>query len=609
MKAVSGLRENLAAIFDDSPGTDTLSLTELRRINPDVVLVASLTGQDRMRRKLEKAGFNGQILLPFASDDELGTIGLLSYVPENDWCPSSAIRTSPQPTATHAPSPISPLVGNKAKILMIQPPFSTANHRHKKTMPLGLLYVAAALRKRLPDADLRLFDAHIHDTTWLDMTKLIDETDFNILAIGYWSAQAKNAYLISDYARSVKPDVVIIHGGVHATLRPEEALAHCDYVVKGEGEQALGDLVEGLLKGKPQPSFIESNFITNLDSLPFPAWDLLHDTRAYDHAMHVVGGLRFPIIGSRGCPFSCTFCSSPIIWKRKVRWRGPENVVDEMDAIFTRYGVSKFHFWDDNMVMNREWMSGLIDALRGRRRSYQWVGLSRASDIIRQEALLPIMRDAGCVGVEVGVESFTDQVSDNVEKGETSENTSRAAALLKASGIAPLYTHMLFTPGETIASYRSKEIFMNELRVGVPSSFKSDSDLGQLTTPHVKTKFAEDAAHMGRILWRKADDSHHHRVNFLPDSLLDDIPRRLSDNMPSPLPYLTIIVQSIYDWTENRMRGFVRSSPLLWEEMDGIKSVRKLAESIAPRTNMDPDEALAHACLLVALWARDGHIC
>ena len=611
-KAVPSLREKLVAVFDDSSAQGTLPLSDLRNINPDAIIIASLLGQERMRRKLDEVTFEGIVILPFASDNELGTVGLLAYDPQCDWSPSNQpgslqSTASTNPTAAARPT-VKPGTRTTAKVLLFHPPFSTANHRHKKTMPLGLLYIGSSLRKWLPHVDLRLHDAHINNTSWMDITRLIKETEFDILAISYWSAQADNAYLLSDYVRMVKPEVVIIHGGVHATLSPDEALSHSDYVIKGEGERAFCNLLAALLRGDAQPRILESDFIANLDELPFPAWDLLGDVTRYDHPMHVVGGRRFPIIGSRGCPFNCSFCSSPIFWKRRVRWRTSSNVVNEMDAAHTKYGVDKFHFWDDNFVLNTDYAHELAEELLRRGNVYTWCGLSRASDLIRAKRLLPLLKKAGCVGLEIGVESFADQVSETVQKGETVEETRRAADLLRRNGIAPLYTHMLFTPGETITSYRSKELFMNSLRCGVSSTFKSDSDLGQLTTPHSKTKFANDAASLGHVLWRGAFNSHHHRVNFIPHSLLNDIPRKVSSAMPDPLPYLTIIVQSVYDWPEQRMRDFVHLSPLLWEEIDGHESVLTLAEAIARRKQVPIDEAMPSVCLLVMFWARYEHV-
>jgi hypothetical protein len=175
------------------------------------------------------------------------------------------------------------------------------------------------------------------------------------------------------------------------------------------------------------------------------------------------------------------------------------------------------------------------------------------------------------------------------------------------AGIVPLYTHMLFTPGETIQSYREKEVFLSELNRSVGTAVRSDSPLGQLTTPHVETEFARDAANLGLVLWRSPSDSIHHRVNFLPNSLLDDVPvLSPGAERPDSLCALGTIIQSVYDWEIPRMRRFLAAHDRIWGRIDGVKSVRGIAESVSADCGTDFGEACMFACLAVALWARSG---
>jgi hypothetical protein len=181
---------------------------------------------------------------------------------------------------------------------------------------------------------------------------------------------------------------------------------------------------------------------------------------------------------------------------------------------------------------------------------------------------------------------------------------------LHDAGIVPLYTHMLFTPGETIRSYREKEEFLSELNRSVGTAVRSDSPLGQLTTPHVETEFARDAANFGLVLWRSPRDSYHHRVNFLPNSLLDDVPvLSPGAERPDSLCTLGTIIQSVYDWDIGRMRRFLVAHDRIWGRTDGGRSVRGIAESVSAEGETDFEEACMFACLSVALWARSGAIC
>jgi hypothetical protein len=601
-EAAPDFARRVSAVLDDSgaPGTLKPAPAALKKFN--IIVVCSLLHQEAIKSRLEGAGFDGLALTLYKTDPEIGTLGFFACHQEEDFPFAGEPSPRTEPDFSKKPRKI-------RKILLIQPPFSTANSRHKKTMPLGLLYTASAIRKAFPKIELELFDAHILRRSWDETRKFIDSQNFDAAMIGYWSAQFDTARLISDYIRASK-SAWVIHGGVHATLCPEDALRHADLVVRHEGELAAVDIISavGAAAVSLDKRVFCSDFIEDLDSLDFPAWDLMPKPELYDHPMHVVGGRRFPVVGSRGCPFNCSFCSSPLFWKRKVRWRSPGNVVSEMDAINQKFGVDKFHFWDDNFVMNRKYASGLAEELLKRERAYQWCGLSRASDIVKNADILPLLRDAGCVGIEIGVESFADQVSRNLDKGEDVESTLKAAGAMKAAGLTPLYTHMLFTPGEDIASHRPKELFLARINEGSPGGARSDSALGQLCTPHVKTTFAADAAKSGMVLWRGPRDSFHHRVNFIPDSFLDDIPAKGSAAAPDPKALLTLAVQAIIDWTEDDMRLFIRASRMLWEKTDGVKTLRVIISAIASETTAPAEKAAAMTAVAAALLAKSGDI-
>lgn len=624
---IESLRQQLIAVANDTGAVNTVSMETMLSLCPDNIVVMSRFYQELMRRRLQRCGYKGVVVLPYRFDSEIGTLGLFAYHSSVDWHSdiqrlstvlpiTTSVKANEQPTDAIKTGKVRP--ATIRNILLIQPPFDVANARHKKSMPLGILYAAASLLKENPTLTIHIIDAHINNFSWNQVKAELNKHDFALVGISYWSAQSRNAYLISDYIRQTQ-SAYIIHGGVHATLSPQDALAHCDAIVPFEGERAFARLIAGLnagqqladiagiwIPGRTRDTICE--FVENLDDLPFPAWDLLPDITCYDPPMHVVGGRRFPIIGSRGCPFNCTFCSSPLFWQRKVRWRTPANIVDEMDEIFQRYRVDKFHFWDDNMVMNKPYIEGLSQELLNRNRSYLWCGLSRASDIVKQAALLPLMKRAGCIGIEIGVEAFDDQVSSQLLKGVSVGVIEQAVDALQQAGIVPLYTHMLFTPGETIASYATKEVFMCRLNEGTPEPYRSNSALGQLTTPHVQTAFFHEASKLGRVLWREPSDSYHHRVNFIPKSLLLDIPRRIVDVPPDPLVFLVNIIQGLHDWTERDMRNYLTCTRHLWAAIDGQLPLQALAEQVGRASTQTLKKTVVFCSLSIVGWSRIGAI-
>jgi len=504
------------------------------------------------------------------------------------------------------------------RLLLVHPPFAVANRRHKKTMPMGLLALGSYLRRAFPDLQVELVDAHIDNIQPADVIASIRKRHYDLVCLTAWTPQTPMAYAIADAVRA-DGEAGVVLGGVHATLCPDEAINHADFLVAGEGELPLAGLVAALRNGE-DPSAVPGiatapgqnpgrQVIKDLDTIPYPAWELLPDWRRYDFPLHVVGGYRFPIMGSRGCPFSCTFCSSPLMWNRQVRWHSPEYVAGQMAEAHRRYGVNQFHFWDDNLLLKPGHMEALCDRLLSIGVEFKWLGLSRASDINRRKDILPLMKRTGCVGMEIGIESFTQQSADLTSKGEEIEAMARAAENLMAADLAPLYTHMLFTPGEDLASYPAKKKFLERINAQVPPNLRSDGGLGQLTTPHKGTAFAGQAPSLGMVLSRENGHYVHHRVNFIPNSLLDDTPRRLTVASGSPYPFLKIVVGYVHDWTLKDMEHYVLVHDFLWEAMDGTLTLRELADLAAARfPQLSQEQAATFTALVMVGLAKDNRI-
>jgi len=504
------------------------------------------------------------------------------------------------------------------RLLLVHPPFAVANRRHKKTMPMGLLALGGYLRRAFPDLQVELIDAHIGNLQPAEVISEIRKRHYDLVCLTGWTSQAPMAHAIADAVRADGLAGVVL-GGVHATLCPEEAIGHADFLVSGEGELPFAGLVAALRNGD-DPTAVAGvatrpgqdpgrQVVSDLDTIPFPAWELLADWRRYDFPLHVVGGYRFPIMGSRGCPFACTFCSSPLIWKRQVRWHSPGHVAAQMIEAHRRYGVSQFHFWDDNLLLKSGHMEALCELLLESGVEFKWLGLSRASDINRSKAILPLMKRAGCVGMEIGIESFTQQSADLTNKGERIEAMAQATENLMAAGLAPLYTHMLFTPGEDLSSYPAKKMFLERINAQAPPDLRSDGGLGQLTTPHKATAFAAQANDLGVVLCHENGHYVHHRVNFVPNSLLGDVPQRLSSTSGSPYPFLHMIVGYVHDWTLRDMEHYVLVHGYLWEAIDGARTVRELAGLAAERfANLSQEKAIAFTALAMVGLAKDKRI-
>jgi radical SAM superfamily enzyme YgiQ (UPF0313 family) len=508
------------------------------------------------------------------------------------------------------------------KVLLLHPALP-ANRRHKRILPLGLLYLAAYLRESREDVRVEILDAHILDLDLEQAVARVLEAAPDLLGIGYWTVQAPFAFALSERVKAARPETVVVHGGVHPSSCPEEAAARADYVVLSEGERTLVALVDALRSGSdpaalPGVARLEDGalrrsppggFIGNLDELPLPAWDLVPIER-YDTPLHVVGGRRLPIIASRGCPYNCAFCVSPLLWQREVRWRSGANVAREMAEAGARYGIDQFHFWDDNLLLNRKIVEEICGAILERGLAVRWVALTRADHLVQHADLLPLLRRAGCIGIEIGIESANPEALQYYEKDQSLATIERALRLQRQAGMTPLYTLMAFSPGETLSAYYFQTRFINRV---LGNGRGHRLFVGQFATAYPGTRFFEEVGEQGMVLARSWDDYHHHNIKFLPTSLLEDVPeltvRRLG------WQDLFVLLLESYLWRydaypcgfdRRRLLAERRALRRLVPLIDGRRSLREIAERLHEAAAWPRDEAYRFTAFTLMIMAQAG---
>ncbi|MCD6328175.1 B12-binding domain-containing radical SAM protein [bacterium] len=321
--------------------------------------------------------------------------------------------------------------------------------------PLGILYVASSLR------------AAGHDVGVIDLTfeAYLDPfegefADADIIAFGFTSPLFGRAKRVLKFVRSVTKDAIVVAGGVHATILPEEVLrAGFDYALIGEGERAFVEFIEHLasgtqidtngtacLKNGKLHKAPASPFIKNLDALPFPARDLI-DYARYERQ----GGLnQVGMIATRGCPFKCSFCK-PTLDKLfgKLRKRSASNVASEIEEVIGRFGPSVgIFFKDDTMsLLGISWFEELGNILASKRLSPKWHCSARVDTINPQ--LLATMKRCGCKVISFGVEAGSQRVLDFYKKGITPSQVEDAFRWCRKAGIQATANVILGAPDET----------------------------------------------------------------------------------------------------------------------------------------------------------------
>ena len=247
---------------------------------------------------------------------------------------------------------------------------------------LGLLYLAAATPA---GHELRYFEAEA------DGKEPAEVYACDLVAISTFSAQVCEAYAIADRLRAA--GVKVAMGGLHVSVRPEEAQQHADYVVIGEGENVWSVVVEAAFENDPPRTFNSLEFApVDAAGLPIPRYDLLGD-RPYN---------RFTVQTSRGCPWRCDFCASNVMLGRTYRKRPVEHVIRDIRAIKELRDRPFIEFADDNTFVDKAWGKELCRQLAPLRlKWFTETDITVADD----EELLDLMREAGCRQVLIGLES------------------------------------------------------------------------------------------------------------------------------------------------------------------------------------------------------------
>ncbi len=347
------------------------------------------------------------------------------------------------------------VLSRRFKILLINPPHIQKKGLYPRVVfePLGLAYVGAYLEKEgydvsIVDAIGEGFDKftaldedrELVGLTYEEIGGYVREMAPQVVGIGIpFTMRAESAFKVASTVKAISSDIVTVVGGIHVSTYPEECISqpHVDYIVAGEGELPMAGLLKVIQKGsldgldrvkgigfkkdgRPVLNPREEP-IKDLDALPYPARHLLpmeryfEASRSFKTGRH---GKKFAcILTSRGCPFKCNFCVSYKLMGRIWRYRSPENVVDEIEALVKDYGVSFIHFEDDNMTLKKERVERICDLIIERGLKIRWdTPNGIMAHTIADEGVLRKMKASGCQHICVAPESGNQYVVDNIIK-------------------------------------------------------------------------------------------------------------------------------------------------------------------------------------------------
>jgi len=342
------------------------------------------------------------------------------------------------------------------RIVLINPPY-LAEERYGKDLaklgptsePLGLAYLAAVLEQ--DGHEVFIWDAMVTPAI-PRITSAISNAD--LIGVSILTPAYDAAKKIIRFVHSIS-DAPIVVGGAHVTALPQETLKdilEVDYVVKGEGEESILEVLEAPTMFGEGRIFTNMN-ILNLDNLPFPARHLLPMDKYKLTASRTQRGHSYTISVARGCPFHCTYCSR--INGRKVRFRNMESILTELHYLIGKYDAKEINFEADTFTLKKSFVMNLCTEII-KSGYHKWISWTCESRVDTMDAdMLKLMRAAGCWQISYGIESGNQRLLDFMKKGTNLAQIRKTIHLTEAAGIGTRAFFMLGIPTET--QYESQQ--------------------------------------------------------------------------------------------------------------------------------------------------------
>lgn len=402
------------------------------------------------------------------------------------------------------------------RVMLIYPPVSFSPQSMKQShLPLGLAYLAAALRDV---CEIKILDASVegyeheerletkregrgdcklmrYGLPFSEIEKRIAEFGPDLVGVScIFSSQFRNVVETCRAAKNAGADILTVTGGTHPTFLTEACLAEpaLDFVVRGEGEFALKDLVTESGRGEGRLSEIKGiawkdgggaarlnpqrEPYPELDKIPFPARDLF-PVEKYNKICLPMGIVYrqkpfMNLITSRGCAYRCAFCSSTNFWGNRYRTRSADNVLEEMEQLVKEYGVREFKFFDDNLTSDKGRAKAIFKGMIERDLRVTWNTPNGIHVISMDDEMLDLMKESGCYELTLAVESGDPYVLKNIiQKPTNLAQVEEAAERIRKKRIGSYGFFIIGFPGETKEQIKNTLDFSGRLKLDRISTF------------------------------------------------------------------------------------------------------------------------------------------
>ncbi len=333
--------------------------------------------------------------------------------------------------------------------------------------PMGLLYTAAVAKEAGINTVFIEGSSLKSDEECLNSILQKNPVLVGISCTGYnWP----NVQALAKQIKEKNKDVKVIIGGAFPEGYRRKCLDECkdiDYVATGDGEPQIRDLYLAISADKDKgekrlstiPGLIWRNkkgeikvnegmsMVKDLNAIPFPAREIININEYTPSIGYFKRLPNITVIGSRGCPYRCTFCHTTNDYGNKLRLRTAKNIVDEIEDCVKKYGIKDVIFWDNVLTINKTLIKEICAEILNRKIDITWCGSTRA-DLVDYETLV-LMKKAGCWRLLFGIESGVQRNLDTIKKNTVVEKVKEGLAACHKAGIESLCTFIFGLPGET----------------------------------------------------------------------------------------------------------------------------------------------------------------
>ena len=353
------------------------------------------------------------------------------------------------------------------KIILINPPSDIKVIREGRCeqradsyqylmVPISLPSTAAVLRKE--GFDVGILDCIADDISFGMLKNILEKEKPFLVIVNVATMSFEKDKKTAELCKELEIPVAAM--GMHVTTLSDEVLKESEfnYAIRGEPEITSLNLAKALRKKKPLNKVLgvsykkdgkiyhnkEAPLIKNLDNLPFPARDLLHNEKYIEPLTQTPYTL---VVTGRGCPYNCIFCTAHKYYGKQQRIRSPKNIADEIEEVIRNYGITHIGMWNDTFTFNKEQVIGISKEILKRRLKISWFCNSRVDTFDEDRAKW--MAKSGCKVITFGVESLDQKILENASKNITLEQVKKIVDLCKKYKISS-QLHLIFgLPGET----------------------------------------------------------------------------------------------------------------------------------------------------------------